>query len=155
MKTHARRVRWKRPTVKPGHGDGGVQELLDRLARAITSGDGQAAAELWASPALVISDEQVMAVANREQVAQFFSGAREQYHSRGITDTRADVLRIEQLTPRICIVDVRWPWLDADGKEQGDESSSYILRRDEGGGYLVQAAIMRGASGDEESVPTE
>jgi len=64
------------------------------------------------------------------------------------TQARADVLRIEQLTPRICIVDVRWPWLDADGKEQGDESSSYILRRDDSGELLVQAAIMRGASSD-------
>ena len=134
--------------MKPGRGDGGIQDLLDRFARAITSGDGAAAAELWATPSLVVSDEQVMAVSSREEVARFFAGAREQYRARGITDTRADVLSIEQLTPRTFLVDVRWPWLDEDGKEQGDESSSYVLRRDDAGALRLQAAVMRGASTD-------
>jgi hypothetical protein len=62
-----------------------VQVFLDRLARAITAGDGKAAAALWAVPALVLGDTEARAIATREEVAQFFGGAKEQYNAKGIT----------------------------------------------------------------------
>ena len=72
-----------------------VQQLLDKLGRAVTSGDGKAAAALWEMPALVIGDQQVTAVASAQEVEQFFGGAKEQYNAKGITDTRPEIARLD------------------------------------------------------------
>lgn len=123
-----------------------VQDLLDRLARAMTSGDTRAAAALWEPPAFVIGDEQVMAVSSREEIEGFFDGAKEQYNAQGITDTRGEIQRLEWATDRIAVVDVRWPYLDERGEERGSESSTYTLRRDDGGALRLRVALMRGVA---------
>jgi hypothetical protein len=128
----------------PG-GDEVIQRFFDKMARALTSGDARAVARMWAVPALVMGDVMVQAVGSAEAVELFFAGAKDEYNSRGITDTRAEVQRIEWLTRRMAIVDVRWPYLDAAGVERGEESSTYILRRDDSGELKLQAALMRGA----------
>ena len=87
----------------------------------------------------------VQAVGSQDAVEQFFSGAKDEYNAKGITSTRAELQRIEWLTRRIAVVDVRWPWLDAAGVERGEESSTYVLRRDDSGELKLQAALMRGA----------
>jgi hypothetical protein len=43
-------------------------------------------------------------------------------------------------------VEVRWPYLDEQGKEVGEETSTYALRRDETGILKLQTAIMHGAA---------
>jgi hypothetical protein len=141
--------RWKRTPVKAGRGRDEVQQLLDGLARAITAGDGRAAATMWAVPAIVLGDGMAQCITSAEEVERFFSGAKQQYNERGITDTRAEILRLEWLTDKMAEVDVRWPYLDAEGDESGDESSTYIVRRDDAGDLKVQAALMRGTSNPE------
>lgn len=131
---------------KHDHQDAGVQDLLDRFARAVTAGDGDEIASLWAVPAFVIGDDMVRAVNSLEEVKEFFSGAKEQYNARGITDTRPDVFGLEWVTDRIAVVDVRWPYLDERGKEVGEEASTYTLRRDDAGDLKLHVALMRGAS---------
>jgi ketosteroid isomerase-like protein len=126
--------------------DAEVKQLLDQFARAVTSGDGRAIARLWDSPALVVSDEAVRSVASLGEVEQFFSGAKDQYNRLGIVDTRADVTRLDWATDRIAVVRVRWPWLDAEGRENGEETSTYVLRRDDAGNLKVRAVIMHGAA---------
>jgi len=126
--------------------DGVVRDLLNRLARALTSGDARTVASMWAVPALVIGNDGVQAVNSSREVEQFFSGAKEQYNSRGITDTRADIHRLEWATDRIAAVDVRWPYLNDRGEEKGEEASTYILRRDDAGNLKLHVALMRGAS---------
>jgi hypothetical protein len=125
-----------------------VQDLLDRFARALTSGDGRGAASLWETPAFVLGDEIVMPVASPEEVERFFGGAREQYNSRGITDTRGEIQRLDWVSDRIAIVDVRWPYLGATGKEVGAESSTYVLRKDDTGALRIRAVVMRGVEGE-------
>lgn len=136
----------KGSATKHGRQDDGVQDLLDRFARAITAGDGNAIASLWAVPAFVIGDNGVRAVNSLDEVKEFFSGAKEQYNARGITDTRPDVFGLEWVTDRIVVVDVRWPYLDESGKEVGEEASTYTLRRDDAGDLKLHVALMRGAS---------
>ncbi len=70
----------------------------------------------------------------------------EQYNARGITDTRADIRSLEWATERIAIVHVRWPYLDAQGKEKREEASTYVLERDEAGDFRFYVAVLRGAS---------
>ncbi|HET9512450.1 MAG TPA: hypothetical protein VFO95_00875 [Gemmatimonadales bacterium] len=125
-----------------------VQEILDRLAEAVTEGNGKAVAKIWAVPALVLGDTMARPVSTLLEVEQFFGGAKEQYNARGISDTRAEIVELHWPTPRIAIAEVRWPWLDAAGVEKGDEVSTYVFRRDDAGKLRIQAVIMHGASSD-------
>jgi hypothetical protein len=126
--------------------DTSIQDFLDRLGRAVTSGDGAAAARLWETPALVIGDDMQRAVSTEAELVEFFGGAKAQYNARGITDTRAEIVRLTWPTERIAIVEVRWPYLDAKGDEVGDETSTYTLRRDDAGTLRLRVAVMHGAS---------
>lgn len=123
-----------------------VQEFLDRMGRAVTSGDGRAAAQMWENPALVLGDEQAMAISSSKELEQFFGGAKEQYNAKGITDTRAEIVRLDRPTERIAIVEVRWPYLDSRGSSHGSETSTYTLRRDDKGTLKLRMAVMHGAS---------
>lgn len=44
--------------------------------------------------------------------------------------------------------EVRWPYLDGQGNEVGEEVSTYTLRRDETGALKVQVALMQGVSSE-------
>ena len=124
--------------------DSSVKEFLERLARALTAGDGAAVAAMWEIPALVVGDTMTKVVSAREELEAFFGGAREQYNTRGISDTRPDIVKLRWVTERMAIVEVRWPYLDERGKEVGEESSTYTLRRDEAGDLKLVAAVMHG-----------
>lgn len=146
MSTHHSHTRGTASAVEPPGGHSEVQAFLARIARALTAGDGRTVAGMWAVPALVLGDEDVRAVGTLPEVEQFFGGAKEQYNARGILDTRADILELKWLTPRMALVEVRWPYLDRQGDEVGEEISTYVLRRDETGALKVQVAVMQGAS---------
>lgn len=123
-----------------------VQRVLDRFARALTAGDGEAAADVWATPAFVIGAGMARAVSTREEVVAFFSGAKEQYNSRGISDTRAEIQRLDWVSDDLVVADVRWPYLKASGEEIGEERSTYTLMRGKGGELEIRSILMRGAS---------
>jgi hypothetical protein len=106
-----------------------VRAMLQRFSRAITTGDGPAAAACWDVPALVVSDEGNRAVGSAAEVETFFGGAKEQYNQQGVADTRPEVECIEWHSDRLASVTVRWPYLDAEGKELGrSERSVYLVR---------------------------
>jgi hypothetical protein len=120
-----------------------VQEFLDRLAWALTSGNGRAAAGLWDVPAIMISDALVHTILDRDELVRVFADARKQYAERGIIDTHGDIQRVEWMTERIAVVDVRWPWFNSRGSEDGEEWSTYTLRRDDHGMLKAHVAITR------------
>jgi hypothetical protein len=122
-----------------------VQQLLDRFARALTAGDGEAAAEVWATPAFVIGAGMTRPVATRDEVVAFFSGGKAQYNALGIVDTRAEILRLDWVSPDLVVVDVRWPYLRANGEEAGEERSTYTLLEDADGELKIRCVLMRGA----------
>jgi hypothetical protein len=123
-----------------------IQEMLDRMARAVTAGDGNAVAAEWTVPAFVVGDTMTQCVSTLDEVATFFSGAKEQYNARAITDTRAEVEKVNWLTRKMVLVQVRWPYLDDRGEEKGDERSTYLLRQDDAGAFKLQVVMMQGAS---------
>lgn len=125
--------------------DLGVQGFLDSFAEALTAGNGAAIADLWETPAFVLGDAMVQTIEERGELEQFFSGARNQYNAAGITDTRADIVRLDEISDRIVCVRVRWPYLDADGQELGGETSTYTLRRDDSGEWKIRISVMHGA----------
>jgi hypothetical protein len=121
-----------------------IQQLFEHLARAVTSGDGKAVAAMWEAPALVADDEAVRAVDSLTEVEAFFGDAKERYNARGVVETRAEVQRLELVTDRLVIADLRWPYLDEHGDEIGGERSTYWLRRDDAGELRIRAVLMRG-----------
>jgi hypothetical protein len=127
--------------------DTNVQPFLDRYARALMAGDAATIASMWEAPAQVVADQSVRAVATADEVQTFFAGAFAQYTDRGITGTRADIVWLDQATERVAIVQVRWPHLDKDGKEVGEEVSTYTLRRADSGDFKIRCVVMHGAAG--------
>jgi hypothetical protein len=121
-----------------------VRALLARLARALTSGDGKGAAAMWATPALVLGDDMALTVSSSVDLQEVFGGAKAQYNAHGITDTRPDILRLDWVTSRLAIVEVRWPYLTADGDEVGEETSTYVIRREPDGRLAIRASVMHG-----------
>jgi hypothetical protein len=105
---------------------------------------GKAAAATWATPALVLGDDMALTVTSTAEVQEVFGGAKAQYNARGITDTRPDILRLDWITHRLAIVEVRWPYLTADGDEVGEETSTYVIRREPDGRLAIRAAVMHG-----------
>jgi ketosteroid isomerase-like protein len=130
--------------ARPGPDNAAIRALLARLARALTSGDGRAAAEMWATPALVLGDDLALTVSSTSDLQDVFGGAKAMYNARGITDTRPDILRLDWITDRLAIVEVRWPYLASDGDEVGEETSTYVIRREPDGRMAIRAAVMHG-----------
>ena len=121
-----------------------VQDYLDRFATAMTSGDTKTVAGLWGVPAFVIGPNEARVVQSEAEVEEFFAGAKDMYNQRGIMDTRAEILDLDWVSENLVIVTVRWPYLDQNEKEVGEESSSYTLLRGEDGGFKVRVVTMRG-----------
>ncbi|HEY0713212.1 MAG TPA: hypothetical protein VGF45_11100 [Polyangia bacterium] len=126
--------------------DAEVHEYLRDYAKALTAGDGKTIAKMWQVPALLMSDGGVKAVSSREEVEQFFSGAKEQYNARGIQEAIPQVQTIDWATERLVTTRVRWPYINKSGQEIGEESSTYTLRRDDSGELKLCAVVMHGAT---------
>jgi hypothetical protein len=127
---------------------GEVQEVLNRVARAVTAGDGKAMAKLWEVPAMVIGADMAMAITDSQEIEKFFGGAKAQYNERGITDTRAEIEELDEVGQNVFIASVRWPYLDAAGNTIGAERSDYTLRRDDKGELKIRSVLMRGVEGE-------
>ncbi|MBC7770727.1 MAG: hypothetical protein H7124_18235 [Phycisphaerales bacterium] len=123
----------------------GVVEFLEMLALALTEGATEAIAQMWETPALVISDDAVQSIGERAELLDMFAGAREHYNSAGVTDTRPEIIRLDEITDKVVIVRVRWPWLDDEGVELGGECSTYTLRQSASGDWKIRCVVMHGA----------
>lgn len=125
--------------------DLGVQDFLDRFGKALTSGDGDAIAAMWETPAFVLGEQMTRTVDTRDEVAEFFGGAKSEYNELGIVDTKAQIIRLDEITDHIVMVRVRWPYLDAQGMERGAETSTYTLTRAGDGDWKFRVTVMHGA----------
>jgi ketosteroid isomerase-like protein len=123
-----------------------LREFFDRYAKAVTAADLPVLVAAWETPAFVLSDIGAHQVSSPDEIVKFFSGAKEHYNARGIVDTRADIVRYEWPSERMAIVTVRWPLIDSSARDIGYETSTYVLRRDDGGTLRVRSAIMHGAT---------
>ena len=126
--------------------DKSVQKFFEDFAKALTDGNVPAIAGLWGVPALVSGDKMLRAVSSLDEVRDYFSGAKAQYAKHGIHQAVADIQEIKWLTHEMVLVEVRWPYIDKDGDEMGEERSTYLLRRDSDGDLKLHVAMMQGAS---------
>lgn len=118
-----------------------VDIFLHLLGRALVEGDALTVSTMYETPALVLADAGVQAIARREEIERFFAGAREQYHRRGVTMTRPEVEQREWVGEKVVLVRVRWPYVSAEGRELGGERSTYALRRDDTGALRIRAVL--------------
>jgi hypothetical protein len=144
MKHQMIQTSWAR--VKPAP-RGEVHDLLTQVARGVTSGDGNAVAMLWEVPGVILAADAVTPITSRAQLESMFSAGKAQYNERGIFDTRPDILEEDWVSDRLVVIKVRWPYLDASGREIGAEASDYTLRRDPSGRLRICAVLMRGVQG--------
>lgn len=121
--------------------DDALVELFDRIASALSTGDAASIAAAWEAPALVVGDGGVHAVKSSAEVESFFSGARGQYTSRGISATRAEIVRVSWVGARTAIAEVRWPLLDEKNRELGEERTTYTLRAGDDGELKIRVAV--------------
>lgn len=121
-----------------------VQQYFDRYAKAMTTGDTKAMVKLWGVPAFVIGEYEARVVQSESEVEQFLGGAAEMYTERGIVDTRAEIVDLDWITSDLVIATVRWPYLDAQERTVGEETSSYTLLRGEDGSYKLRVVTCRG-----------
>jgi hypothetical protein len=128
--------------------DPAITALLERMATAVTSGDGAAAATLFAYPATMVMGDSTQPLNDPGTVARFFGEAPRMYRERGIEQTFPLTESTEWLTPELALVRVRWPYIDADGNDTGDaETSVYVVRKGRGG-PLVCSAIALGVESE-------
>jgi hypothetical protein len=128
----------------PPADDLGVQEYLNGFKEALTSGNGAAIADMWETPAFVLGQDMAQVVNAPEEVAELFGAARKQYREIGITDTRAEIVRLDEITDHMVMVRVRWPYIDPQGREMGAETSTYTLVRQGTGDWKLRVAVMHG-----------
>ena len=128
----------------PPEDDLGVQEFLNGFKDALVAGDGEAIAEMWETPAFVLGQDMARVVSTPDEAAEFFGGAREQYREIGIADTRAQIVRVDEISDHMVMVRVRWPYLDPQGAELGAETSTYTLVRHGSGEWKIRIAVLHG-----------
>jgi hypothetical protein len=107
---------------------GSIGEMLDRLGKAVSSGDLKGVSACYAFPGLFLVGEEATVFEEPAQFEELFAKGREWYVDRGIVETRADILRFDPITDEIASVDIRWPGFDKNGTEIYSETSHYILQ---------------------------
>jgi ketosteroid isomerase-like protein len=125
--------------------DLGVQSFLNAFGKALTTGDADAIAQMWETPAFVLGADVARTVSNREEVAELFEGARADYNAMGIVDTKPQIIRLDEVSDHMVMVRVRGPYLDAQGMERGAETSTYTLTRAGDGDWKFRVTVMHGA----------
>jgi hypothetical protein len=118
-----------------------ITRFLHRYGQAISDGDMRAVSRCWEVPAVVLSDQDSIAVAQADEIENFFGQAVEWYRSRGLVATRPQLEAVKPLSDRLTSVDVRWSTLDATGEERSFERSHYILWRGEDGEPRIRVAL--------------
>jgi hypothetical protein len=116
-----------------GHATAEINDYLTRYAATLTTFDAEAAADLWATPGLILDDHYAGAVESREALARGLEQSYPLYRRLGLASVGFELLGQQQLSAAITLVGVRWLFFDADGHQLTDSHSHYILRRDAGG----------------------
>jgi len=117
--------------------------FLEVYGAALGTGDIQVISNCWGVPALVLSDDGAMAVADASEVEAFFAQGIEYYRSQGLMSTKPELERVEMLSETLASVDVRWPAYDLSGKEKSSERSHYILQLGQDGQMRIRVALTR------------
>jgi hypothetical protein len=118
-----------------------LRRFLVRYGEALTAGDLGAVSGCYAVPALVLLDEGSVPIASREEIEAAFDGAAERYRAQGLVAVRPTLLASEVLSERLLSVDVRWEYLDEQGRSAQQNGYRYVLRLEDEASPKIQVVI--------------
>ena len=104
-----------------------------RYGEAVSAGDLKAISACYAVPAIVISDAGSIPISAREEVEAAFDGAAQAYRARGMVAARPTVVAAEALTEGLVSADVRWDYVDEQGRSAEQNGYRYVLRLEDAG----------------------
>ena len=118
-----------------------LRRFLVRYGEALSAGDLKAISSCYAVPSLVLSDEGSVPIASREEIEAAFDGAAERYRAQGLVAVRPTLLASEALGERLISADVRWDYLDEQGRSAQQNSYRYVLRLEDEASPRIQVVI--------------
>lgn len=118
------------------------RDFFVRYGEALATGDLPGIAGCYAVHGLVLSDAGSIPVATREEIEAGFDGAAERHRARGLVGARPTIVRSEEITGRLVSVDVRWDYLDEQGRSAQQDGYRYVLRLDDDAGPWIQVVIV-------------
>jgi hypothetical protein len=118
-----------------------LQRFLVRYGEALAGGDLQAISGCYTVPALVLSDAGSVPIAAREEIEAAFDGAAERYRARGLVGLRPTLLASEALSEMLLWADVRWDYLDEQGRSAQQNHYRYVLRLEDEASPKIQVVI--------------
>ena len=89
----------------------------------------------------MLSDEGSVPIASREEIEAAFDGAAERYRAQGLVAVRPTLLASEVLSERLLSVDVRWEYLDEQGRSAQQNGYRYVLRLQDEASPKIQVVI--------------
>ena len=118
-----------------------LRRFLVRYGEALSTGDLKAISACYAVPSLVLSDEGSIPIASREEIEAAFDSAAERYRAQGLVAVRPTLLASEALSERLVSVDVRWDYLDEQGRSAQQNAYRYVLRLEDEASPKIQVVI--------------
>ena len=109
-----------------------LRRFLDRYGEALAAGDLRAISGCYAFPALVLSDEGSVPVAAREEIEAAFEG---------LVGLRPTLVTSEALSDKLVSVDVRWDYLDEEGRSAHQNAYRYVVRLEDEVSPRIQVVI--------------
>ena len=123
-------------------GKDAIGEMLDRLGKAVSSGDLETVSACYAYPAFFMLQENSTVFEKPADFEKMFGEGTKWYADQGIIETRPEILRFDPMTDEIAAVDIRWPGFDKDGAEVYTETSHYVIQATDGK-PLIRVALSR------------
>jgi hypothetical protein len=118
-----------------------LRRFLVGYGEALSAGDLKAISGCYTVPSLVLSDEGSVPIASREEIEAAFDGAAERYRAQGLVAVRPTLLASEALSERLVSVDVRWDYLDEQGRSAQQNGYRYVLRLEDEASPKIQVVI--------------
>src|SRR5919107_4456482 len=118
-----------------------LRHFLVRYREALSAGDLKAISSCYAVPSLVLSDTGSVPIASREEIEVAFDGAAERYRAQGLVGLRPTLVASETLSERLLSVDVRWEYLDEQGRSAQQNGYRYVLRLQDVASPKIQVVI--------------
>jgi hypothetical protein len=118
-----------------------LRRFLVRYGEALALGDLKAISGCYAVPALVLSDAGSVPIAARQEIEAAFDGAAERYRAQGLVALRPTLVASEALSERLVSVDMRWDYLDEQGRSAQQNGYRYVLRLEDEASPKIQVVI--------------
>ncbi len=118
-----------------------LRRFLVRYGEALSAGDLKAISGCYAVPSLVLSDTGSVPIAAREEIEAAFDGAAERYRAQGLVAVRPTLVASEALSERLVSVEVRWDYLDEQGRSAHQNGYRFVLRLEDEASPKIQVVI--------------